>query len=126
MSFIVVPLRGDKFLIEGSDSTGTQGSTVVHSPAWAAVLRVRKHIAVTGEFDAKVRDFFEPLLTAAKAIEQEDQADFEMTHVVIDEPVEGQDGQVVHLDAAGVVLKLIEDGKLDRIRWVHDQLFVLA
>jgi hypothetical protein len=120
------PCGGEKFLIEGTDSAGTHGSTVVHSPAWAAVLRVRKHIAATSEFDLKVQEFFEPLLTAAKVIEQEDLDDFAMTHVVIDEPIEGQEGQVVHLDAAGVILKLIEDNKLDKVRWVHDELFVLA
>jgi hypothetical protein len=121
------PLVGGGVLVEGKDITGRKGRTVLWSGAWDAVQAVRAHAEANEVFDAHVREFFEPIMKAAeaaKAIAHPNSTAEEQ--YVITEKVEGVEGEVIILDPQGVILRLLDEGKHDRLRWVGDELVAIA
>jgi len=126
MSFTVTPLLGANFLVSGTDQAGTHGQTVLHSPAWAAVLLARKQQELDVKFDEKVREFFAPITEMIEEFEQDEKDTFELTHVVLSEGADAKPAEVIHLDPSGIVLNLIDRGRYDELVWVNGELFVVA
>lgn len=124
MTFTVTPLMNEEFLVEGTDSRGTDNSMVLHSPAWAAVVYARGLVEATGVFNTAVREMFKTVTDAADkakanlaSLKGEDYNTVTMT--------EGADavlGETIALDPDGVLLNILDQGKSDILRWVGDRL----
>ncbi len=106
-------------LVRGQDSTGTEGRTVLNSPAWNKYKEILKFDAATAEFDAKVAEFFAPITEAAKAVETA-VAENPWATVTIGENVEGEAAVTIELDAAGQILRILEETDGSSLLWVPD------
>lgn len=131
MTFTTLALTGDRVLVRGTDSTGTSGETVLHSEEWNQVKAQRSHAQAHDEFDSAVDAFFAPLLEAAEALEvQFTQPEVDPIGFVTiregEQHVHGEQPVVVQLHHDSIVLRLIEEGKDDRLVWVNERLEVLA
>lgn len=131
MTFTTANLTGERVLVKGTDVFGTEGSTVLDGSEWAQVKRHSAFHSAQETFDSAVESFFEPLLEAANKLEDALAlpAPDPITYVVLNEGVEGTDGQereVIKLGPDSVVLRLIEAGDTDRLVWVMDRLEVMT
>jgi hypothetical protein len=123
----VTPLASGGYLVEGQDSKGVDGSTILRSDRWDYVQHLRAHEVADAEFDAAVEKFFAPLTKAAeKAVAAVTGRTNEFATVTIGETVEGKQAQVIELDEAGVILRLIDEGKTDHLRWISGDLVATA
>lgn len=130
--FTSTKLAGDDYLVAGTDVHGNSGKVVLDGSDWNAVLAARATDVALEAFDAKVTEFFRPLTEAAEELkaarEAAAQGD-ELFRVVITKGTKGtpaQEEQVVHLDTSGAILRLIDEGRFDRLLWVGDQLVITA
>lgn len=127
MTFKATALMGDRYHVSGTDSLGTAGSTVVDGSQWNQVVGWAKSKQAQLSFDTVVDEFFAPLLTAVKEMEQEHTAD-SISTMVLEEGTEGSTGvpaKVVTLSKDSIVLRLIEDGETNRLLWINDCLEIL-
>lgn len=121
----ITKLADGRTLVEGTDSRGNEGSTILQSSAWDAVLRARKQIAATEEFDAAVEAFFAPLTEVADRLTENPVDDYSI--VEIGETVEGSLSRVIELDTDGILLRVLEETDGSGLRWVHGtELVVVA
>lgn len=132
MTFNTTALAGERVLVTGTDSNGASGKAVLSSAVWEQAKRQRAFVGATEEFDNAVEEFFAPLMEAQEKLESIGQRpDLDKDHYfVINEgevPTSGEDRIVIKLDHDGVVLRMLEEGKADRLVWVSDtQLEVTA
>lgn len=130
MSFTTLNLTGERVLVKGTDTQGTEGSVVLDATEWNQVKRQQAHASAHEDFDATVEEFFAPLLAAAEKFE-DSKAQPELdpiAYVVVHEgtpAVQGQDEVRLRLSGDSIVLRLLESGDTDRLVWVHEQLEVL-
>jgi len=128
MGFKVSPLVSGGYLVEGEDTNGTKGSTLLVSPAWDAYQAILRHKQAEEVFSAEVGEFFKPLLDAAdraKAVAHPDTRDW--SRVVVTEGTEGKDSEVVELDSEGVLLRILTETDGSMLRWIGtDTLVALA
>ena len=127
MSFTVTYLAGDRALVQ-EDTHQIILDAKEH-------LSLKRHLEEKGlieAYDQTVKDFFEPIVEAAgkvnelRAKEADLDPDF---HVVFTEAVEGVEPvrrEAYELTKDTVILRLIEDGRTDRLIWVGDDLEILA
>lgn len=123
--FTITPLLGGGTLVEGTDVTGKSGRTILISEKWNAVKTVRAHIAASEAFDEVVTEFFKPLTDAAEAaqaIAHPVTNDWSM--VTISEGTEFEPAEKVRLDMDGTILRLLEEGQHDLLRWVGEDTLV--
>ena len=86
------------------------------------------------DYDQKVRDFFAPLTDAADALEDAARPTIDPAFIYIveegEESVEGKPATIIELDEDTVILRLIEQGKVDRLQWAaiggEDTILILA
>ena len=127
MTFTTQPLLDGGVLVEGTDSKGVDGSAILRSDRWTMVKYTRAHELATAEFNDMVEAFFQPLTEAAAkhkaAVAGPDQG---WATVTISEGVEGKEAVTVDLDSDGVLLRLLEEGKHDLLRWINGSLVALA
>ena len=130
--FETMDLTGERVLVKGTDSLGTEGSQVLDASEWNAVKAHGSFHQASTEFDEAVEEFFAPLVEAAEKLEKAGAPSAKpdpATFVVFSEEVEGRESkaaEVHHLGHDAVVLRLLERGDHDRLVWVNDQLEVLA
>ena len=121
--FVVTPLLTGGTMVRGSDVTGAEGSVVLWSDAWAAVQKAKAQAEAMKVFDASVVAFFAPLTEAADKLATIDEPS-EWESVTIGEAVEGQDANVIHLDNAGVLLRLLDETDGSSLRWLNEATLV--
>jgi hypothetical protein len=123
MAFEVTPLVSGGYLVEGNDSKGTSGSTVLKSSKWDMVKYLRTHDLATAEFNQMVSEFFAPLTeAAAQAKARIAGPTKDWGTVIIGERVEGKEPRTVELDEHGVLLRLLDEEQTDQLRWVNGDL----
>lgn len=123
MTFQITPLVSGGYLVEGTDSKGVDGSTILRSDKWDAVKYFRTHDLATAEFNQMVSEFFAPLTEAAdkaKALIAGPTKDWGT--VILNEGVEGQPTKSVELDEHGILLRLLDEEQVDQLRWVNGEL----
>lgn len=130
MTFTTSHLTGGRVLVRGTDTTGTQGETVLDGTDWARAKQHAAHAEAHEGFDAAVEEFFAPLLEASERLESTlaMPALDKDSYFVIDEgeePTTGRSPVVIRLSRDSVVLRLIEEGHTDRLVWVGGELEVL-
>lgn len=130
MSFTIDRLMGERVLVKGTDVAGTTGQTILDSTQWTEVNQSKAFDQATSAFEAAVDSFFAPLLEAAEATNKTlapKPAD-PASYVVLTEPTVGvaaQPGNLIKLTHDSIVLRLIEQGDTNRLRWVGDDLEIL-
>ena len=129
-NFTTLNLSGERVLIKGTDSQGTDGQTVVFATEWNEVKRRTQHSEAHEDFDRAVEEFFAPLTQAAEALDLafNQQSRDPISFVVLDEGEAASPGRtevVIKLSHDSVVLRLLESGDTDRLVWVGDTLEVL-
>ena len=120
--FAVTPLISGGYLVDGEDAVGTKGSTVLRSEAWDAAEYVRDASVAVDEFDAKVKEFFAPVVEAADKLHAVGEEANEFATVTIGEVVEDKESTTIELDEAGILLNILNQGEFDRLRWVSGEL----
>lgn len=122
MAFTVLPLHDNEFLVSGTDSTGTDGKTVLVSESWAAYLYLQKHELVMGAFNDVVANHFKDITDAAEAARTALEEDDDYSVITVSQGSEGAPEEHLHLDKAGRTLNMIAKGKGDKLIWVGDRL----
>lgn len=132
MNFSATPLAdGVTFIVEGTDLAGKHGTTLVNGEQWALVQQESAADQARALFDDEVKDFFAPLTKAidkvrdAAAAPQMDELSYVVTQERVD-GVEAQERHLVKLTTDSIILRAIEEGKVHRLRWVGEELVVLA
>jgi len=121
--FEVTPLLTGGTMVRGTDVTGAEGSTVLWSDAWTAVLKAKAQAEAMEEFDASVEAFFAPLTEAAdKLASINDES--EWASVTIGEVVEGKSATIIPLDHDGVLLRLLAETDGSSLRWLDQSTLV--
>jgi hypothetical protein len=130
MTFSTLNLTGERVLVKGTDSQGTEGSVVLDSSEWSEVKRHESFASAEQSFDATVEKFFAPLMAAADKFESamaKPKLD-PISYVTIHEGTEAVDGRdevTIKLSPDSIVLRIIESGDTDRLVWVNERLEVL-
>jgi hypothetical protein len=130
MGFTTLNLSGERVLVRGTDSQGTNGETVLDASEWNAVKARTQLASAHEDFDRVVEEFFAPITEALDKLhlEHDRTEQDEMSFIVLDEGEEATAGRrrsVITLSKDSIVLRLIEGGHSDRLVWVHDELEVL-
>lgn len=132
MTLSITRLAGSRALVQGTDFTGTIGKQVISSAEWDEYKASNKFDDLTASFNEKIAAFFAPITDAIDEMnelsEQEALGD-PAFYVQRQEAVEATAGQpeiLQQLSYDSVVLRLIEEGKTDRLIWVNDKLEILA
>lgn len=131
MTFTTKKLVGHRTLVQGTDGAGVSGQQVLDSRQWDELNGHGEFDKAAKAFDAAVDEFFAPITKAAEAAEAAAQkpGDDPATYVVVNEGVAATAGEqrvVALLSHDSTVLRLLEEGKHDRLVWVNDSLEVTA
>lgn len=129
MTFTTSKLVGSRVLVKGTDGSGTEGQVVLDSTQWDEVNSTDMFKQAEADFDRAVEAFFAPLTEATEAIGKALHKPRDpLSYVVLQE---GSDGVapvnevLVQLSHDSKILRLISDGKSDRLVWVGDSLEIL-
>ena len=127
MEFTIVYLAGERAPVQAEDHR-----VVLDAKEHLSLKRHLEEKGLIEAYDQTVKDFFEPIVEAAEKVNklQAKEADFDPDfHVVFTEAVEGVEPvqrEAYKLTKDTVILRLIEDGRTDRLIWVGDDLEILA
>lgn len=128
MSFTTTNLANNQVLVEGIDTRGFDGQTVLDGSGWFALQEKDRIDNVLSTFDTTVEEFFQPLVEAAKQVADARKVTIDpLFYVVEQEKVEATEGKaekLVQLDDDTVILRAIAEGKDDRLLWVNGRLVV--
>ena len=128
--FNITRLSGERALVQGTD----EGETAVLETGEFDRLKGNTALKeAEADYDAKVKEFFAPVVEASEAFEQAKKAALTVNdpafRVVVQEAIEATAGQAerVHIlgrDAA--ILRLIESGDTSRLLWVNGAIEITA
>ena len=127
MSFTVTYLAGDRALVQEDTH-----QIILDAKEYLAMKLRQEKTGLIAQYDQSVADFFKPLTDVADKIksveEQENRIDPDF-HFVLAEGTEGEEPvrrEVYRLEKDTVILRLIEEGRTERLIWIGDQLEILA
>lgn len=127
MSFTVTYLAGDRALVQEDTH-----QIILDAEEYLAMKLRQEKTGLIAQYDQSVADFFKPLTDMADKIksveEQENRIDPDF-HFVLAEGTEGEEPvrrEVYRLEKDTVILRLIEEGRTERLIWIGDQLEILA
>lgn len=129
MSFTTAVLTGDRVLVRGTDSQGTENETVLDGSQWFEVTKTDTYSQAQADFDSAVEAFFAPLTDAAEEFGRAmTRPTDSIGYVVLQEEVPATPGQrehLVRLSHDSQVLRLISEDNTDRLIWVGDSLEII-
>ena len=127
MSFTITYLAGDRALVQEDTH-----QIILDAEEYLAMKLHQEKTGLIAQYDQSVADFFKPLTDMADKIksveEQENRIDPDF-HFVLAEGTEGEEPvrrEVYRLEKSTVILRLIEEGRTERLIWIGDQLEILA
>lgn len=127
MSFTITYLAGDRALVQEDTH-----QIILDAEEYLAMKLRQEKTCLIEAFDQTVEDFFGPIVEAAEKVNklQAKEADLDPDfHVVFTEAVEGVEPvrrEAYKLTKDTVILRLIEEGRTERLIWIGDQLEILA
>jgi hypothetical protein len=128
MAFNVKKIIGGGTLVFGTDNTGRDGRTILHSTKWDMYLDVLAHNQANEVFDSFTEAFFKPLTDAAAAAEAiaHPKPEYDWTTLTISEGKDGEEAVSVDLtgDVDGIVLRILHEGRHDLLTWAADDVLV--
>lgn len=128
--FTTTKLVNHRVLVSGTDTAGTQGSTVVDSSQWDEIQMHTSFNEAQLAFDDAVEEFFAPITEATEALAASTEVSEDDLNVWVVKPgadaVPGTQGVAYSLTQDSKILRLIEEGNTDRLIWVDGDLEILA
>ena len=129
--FKTTRLANHRVLVKGTDQFGTTNQTVLDSTQWDGIKAELTKSTVEDQFNAAVEEFYAPLLEKIDAIVAADEKSIvdDAYTLVVGETVEAVDAvapAVYRLSQDSAILRLIEEGRTDRLVWVNDKLEIIA
>lgn len=129
MTLSITRLVGHRARIKGTDAEGVDGQCTVDTSQWDDLTQHKVIEQAQADFDSAVEEFLAPINEAiekanAAATVEEDA----VTYVVLEEAEEGKPSQRevrVQLSHDSQILRLIEEGKGNRLVWMGDTLEIL-
>ena len=127
MSFTITYLAGDRALVQEDTH-----QIILDAEEHLSLKRHLEEKSLVVGFDQTVKDFFGPIVEAAEKINElrAKEADLDPDlYVVLTEAVEGVEPvrrEAYKLTKDTVILRLIEEGRTERLIWIGDQLEILA
>ena len=122
-------LANHRALVTGLDEAGVQHQTVLDTEEWDQLNKRTGFTAAIEEYDAKIAEFFKPLTEAADRLENAHKIQTDPAFYVVEQegvqPTEGQPEVLHFLSHDSVVIRLIEEGREDRLVWVGDDIEIL-
>ena len=129
MTLTTTRLAGHRTLVQGTDILGVHGKQILDSSEWDAIADRKTHDEIHDAFDAKVKEFFGPIMEAADALHEAHKVQTDPAfYLVLDEGEDATPGrpeEIVALSHDSVVLRLLEQGAVNRLVWVNDSLEIL-
>ena len=130
-SFNTTRLANHRVLVDGTDVFGYQGRTVLSSTQWDGIQATLKKNTLEDQFNRAVEEFYAPLLEKIDAIVAADEKSIvdDVYTLTVGEPVDAVDAvepAVYRLSHDSAVLRLLEEGRTDRLVWVGDRLEIIA
>lgn len=133
MTFITTALVGHQYLVEGEDSAGRTGSTILDGAQFDEILASQELEAAHEDFDRSVERFFEPLTSAADRLTDRHTSDEDpLSYYVVSQgqkAVEGKPEQRLELHHDTMVLRALRvegPAAAERVRWVGTDRLVIT
>lgn len=131
MTFSITTLSGHRALVRGTDNHGTTDEAVLDTTQWDEIKAHFAGDSAMEDFDAAVKEFFAPIMEAQEKLDAAVKAreTDPLAELVVHEPVEataGHAGLSYTLTKDSQVLRLLEEGKSDRLVWVKGTLEITA
>lgn len=128
--FNVTRLAGARALVQGTD----EGESTILSTIEFDRLKGNTSLKeAEADFDAKVKEFFAPVVEASEAFEQAKKAALTVNdpafRVVVQEAIEATAGQHERVHILGrdtAILRLIDSGDTSRLLWVNGSIEITA
>ena len=128
--FNVTRLAGARALVQGTD----EGESTILSTIEYDELKGNTSLKeAEADFDAKVKEFFAPVVEASEAFEQAKKAALTVNdpafRVVVQEAIEATAGQHERVHILGrdtAILRLIDSGDTSRLLWVNGAIEITA
>ena len=129
--FKTIRLANHRVLVDGTDAFGNSGRTVLYSTQWDGIKAELTKSTVEDQFNAAVEEFYAPLLEKIDAIVADAQKSvvddaYVLTVGETVDAVEAVAPTVYRLSQDSAILRLLEEGRTDRLVWVNDQLEIIA
>lgn len=119
-TFTTTALANGSVLVTGAAGTRSY-QTILDGRGFASIKQHEAVDMAEKDYDQKVRDFFAPLTDAAVALGEAARPTIDPAFIYIveegEEPVEGKPATIIELDEDTVILRLIEQGRVDRLQW---------
>ena len=119
-TFNTKALAGDRLLVTGNPDQ----QTILYVEQWNRLKRAQGVDALYADFDAKIEEFFAPLIEAQEKLDKAMVPVIDPAFtIVVNEGKELQCGEpavVIELDNDSAIARLIETGQLERLIWVGD------
>lgn len=130
MSFSTTQLLNGEYLVEGTDSRGNEGVTVIDGTLWDNIKRHQQFHDAQTALDASFGEFYAPLEAAIDEVEATltEEPD-PLTTWTFNEGrvgVDAQDSEVVDLDFGAFVLRAIEEGHEHRLLWATPERLIIT
>ena len=129
--FKTIRLANHRVLVDGTDAFGNSGRTVLDSTQWDGIKAELTKSTVEDQFNAAVEEFYAPLLEKIDAIVADAQKSvvddaYVLTVGETVDAVEAVTPTVYRLNQDSAILRLLEEGRTDRLVWVNDTLEIIA
>ena len=129
--FKTIRLANHRVLVQGTDQFGTTNQTVLDSTQWDGIKAELTKSTVEDQFNAAVEEFYAPLLEKIDAIVADAQKSvvddaYVLTVGETVNAVEAVAPTVYRLNQDSAILRLLEEGRTDRLVWVNDKLEIIA
>lgn len=129
--FKTIRLANHRVLVDGTDAFGNSGRAVLDSTQWDGIKAELTKSTVEDQFNAAVEEFYAPLLEKIDAIVADAQKSvvddaYVLTVGETVDAVEAVEPTVYRLSQDSAILRLIEEGRTDRLVWVNDSLEIIA
>ena len=129
--FKTTRLANHRVLVKGTDQFGTTNQTVLDSTQWDGIKAELTKSTVEDQFNAAVEEFYAPLLEKIDAIVADAQKSvvddaYVLTVGETVNAVEAVAPTVYRLNQDSAILRLLEEGRTDRLVWVNDKLEIIA
>ena len=129
--FKTIRLANHRVLVDGTDAFGNSGRTVLDSTQWDGIKAELTKSTVEDQFNAAVEEFYAPLLEKIDAIVADAQKSvvddaYVLTVGETVNAVEAVAPTVYRLNQDSAILRLLEEGRTDRLVWVNDKLEIIA
>ena len=127
MSFTITYLANDRALVQEGEH-----QIILDAEEYLSMKRHQEQTGLIAQYNQSVTDFFKPLTDATDKIKelekQTDRIDPDFL-LVLAEGTEGEEPvrrEAYRLGPDTVILRLIEEGRTERLIWIGDQLEILA